>query len=271
MRSKILTVILTLCVLAGFSGQSSAAIYEVSYSGWFTLYDAAGNPIRNLDEPTDSPMLGWRTAITGIATWDDVALIGTDSLDPFRILGGIMNVGTVNAVAIGDGFGGPGNLVMGNTLASWAGFVDVDGIPINNVGDLSGLFNAIKQGVSVGDTVTGGALPASNDTLFGDAGSGFFTLPLGPSAFASTFFNVTPLTEPTLPGALPSGGLPIVDDGIPGSPILATFFAGRSGAFDLVELEVISITTVPVPTAIWLFISGFAGLLGFVRHRSLGS
>ncbi|VAW51340.1 hypothetical protein MNBD_GAMMA06-936 [hydrothermal vent metagenome] len=267
MKNKILTMVLTLCALTGFSGQLSAAIYEVSYSGWFTLYDSAGNPIRNPDEPVDSPMLGWRTAVTGTATWDDVALVGTDSLDPFRILGGTLNVGTVNAVAIGDGFGGSGNMVMGNTLASWDGPFAIEGIPINNVGDLSGLFNAIEQGVSVGDTITGGALPASNDTLFGDAESGFFTLPLGPSAFASTFFNVTPLADTTLPGDFPSGGLPIVDDGIPGSPILATFFAGRSGAFDLVELEVISITTVPVPAAIWLFASGFVGLLGFARRR----
>jgi len=267
MTTRISTLIFALCVMINLPGQSFAAIYEVSYSGWFTLYDASGNPILNPSIPADGPMLGWRTPVTGTATWDDVLLVGTDDINPFPFLGGTMDVGTVNAVAIGDGFGGPGTLVLGNTLATWTGFATIAGIPINNVGDLGGLLNAIDQGVSVGDTITGGSIPASNDTLFGDATSGFFTLPIGPSPFASTFFNVTPLSNPTSPGDLPSGGLPLTNDGIPGSPILATFFAGRSGAFDLVNLEVISISAVPVPAAIWLFGAGLVGLLGFARRR----
>ncbi len=261
------TLIFISLILSGFSGQSFSAIYEVSFNGWFTMYDSSGNPIQNFSEPADSPMQGWRTPVTGIATWDDVALVGTDNLDPFTFLGGIMNVDTVNAVAIGDGFGNPGSLILGNTIANWNGLFTVENIPLNNVGNLGGLLNAIEQGVSVGDIITGGAIPASNDTLFGNATTGFFTLPIGPSPFASTFFNVTPLNDPTLPGDLPSGGLPIIDDGVPGSPILATFFAGRSGAFDIVDMQVVSITTVPVPAAIWLFGAGILSLLGFARRR----
>jgi len=48
---------------------------------------------------------------------------------------------------------------------------------------------------------------------------------------------------------------------------LATFFAGRSGAFDIVDMQVVSITTVPVPAAIWLFGAGILSLLGFARRR----
>ena len=274
MKNKILTIVFSFCALLGFSAQSSAAIYEVSFNGWFTMFDPLGNPVRNTSIPADGPMLGWRTPVTGVATWDDVALVGTDDVDPFSFLGGTMSIETVNAVGIGDGFGGPGTLIMGNTLGSWNGFSLIEGIPINNVGNLAGLLNAIEAGLAVGDVITDGAIPASNDTVFGDAASGFFTLPLGPSPFASTFFNVTPLDDPTQPGDLPSGGLPIVADDVPGSPILATFFAGYSGAFDLTELTVVSITTpppeIPVPAAVWLFGSGLVGLLAVARRRNTG-
>ncbi|VAW59242.1 hypothetical protein MNBD_GAMMA08-641 [hydrothermal vent metagenome] len=103
------TLIFISLILSSFSGQSFSAIYEVSFNGWFTMYDSSGNPIQNFSEPADSPMQGWRTPVTGIATWDDVALVGTDNLDPFTFLGGIMSVDTVNAVAIGDGFGNLGH------------------------------------------------------------------------------------------------------------------------------------------------------------------
>lgn len=268
MSHRIPTLIIALCILAGLPGQSFSAIYEVSFTGWFTVYDSSGNPTRNTSIPADGPMLGWRTPISGVATWDDVALVGTDDINPFSFLGGTMDVDTVTAKAIGDGFGGPGSLIMGNTLATWTGPITVTGIPINNVGNLEGLINAIDLGVSVGDIITGGAIPASNDTLFGDAASGFFTLPIGPSPFAATFFNVTPISDTTLPGDRPSGELPIIADSIPGSPILATIFAGRSGAFDVVEMEIVSISSVPVPAAVWLFGSGLAGLIGFARRRS---
>lgn len=267
MTNRILTMAFTLCILISLPGQSFSAIYEVSFNGWFTMYDSSGNPTQNPGIPATGPMLGWRTPVTGVATWDDVALVGTDNINPFPFFGGTMSVNTVNAVAIGDGFGGPGDLILGNTLAAWNGSFSVENIPLNNVGNLGGLLNAIKQSVSVGDVITGGAIPASNNTLFGNPATGLFTLPIGPSPFASTFFNVTPLNNPTLPGDFPSGGLPITDDGIPGSPILATFFAGRSGAFDLVNLKVVSISTVPVPAAIWLFVTGIVGLLGFARRR----
>lgn len=267
MQNRTLILTFILYTLASFPGQSFSAIYEVSFNGWFTMYDASGNPIQNSSIPSDGPMLGWRTPISGVATWDDIALVGTDNINPFVFLGGTMNVDTVNATAIGDGFGGPGSLILGNTLATWNGFFTVENIPLNNVGDLSGLLNAIEQGVSVGDVITSGAIPASNDTLFGNAATGLFTLPIGTSPFASTFFNVTPLDNPTLPGDLPSGGLPIIDDGIPGSPILTTFFAGRSGAFDITNMEVISITAVPVPAAVWLFATGIISLFGFARRR----
>jgi len=246
-----ITLLATLSVMS----VSQAAIYNMSYTGWFTLYNPDGDPVFNADA-TDTEMLGWRTPVTGTATWDDVAQVGTDSIDPFNILNGSMSVDTVIANPIGDGMGGDGPLVLGNTQASWNGFITFSNIPISNVADLSGIFSAINNGVSVGDKITGGSLPASNDTLFGTAESGFFTLPIGYAPMASTFFNTS------------NGGFPLTLDSVPGSPMTTFPFTNYSGAFDLTELTVTSISAVPVPGTIWLFISGIIGLFTLKKKRT---
>lgn len=263
---KIISYIGLIFIMAT-SMTAQATIYEFSYTGWFTLFDVNGNPMQNPSIPAEGPMLGWRTPLSGTGTWDDVAQFGTDDLNPFQILGGTMTVDTVTANAIGDGNGGSGSLILGNATATWSGFLGTfTGIPLSNVANLAGLFSAIDQGLAVGDTITGGAIPASNDALFGDSTSGLFTAPLGGIPIASTFFNTTPINPPTMVDDNPSGGLPIFADFVPGSTMQTAPFTGFSGAFDVVELQVTGI--VPIPGAVWLFGSGLAGLLAYRRRRN---
>lgn len=255
-RIRITTLVLLSLLVHPLTANST--LYEMTYTGWFTLYDAMGNPVWNSSNPRGAPMLGWRTPVTGVGTWDDETLIATDDIDPFMVLGWLMTVDTVVANPIGDGFGGPGNLILGNTLATWA---NTENIPISNVADATGIFDAIESGVAVGDVITGGVLPATNDTYFGDT-----QLPLGIVPFASTFFNTTPVNDPVAYGDNPSGRLPLINDGIPGSTMHTLPFDGFSGGFDITQMQVSKITptVVPVPAAIWMFISGGIALTGLM-------
>jgi len=178
--------------------------------------------------------------------------------------------------SIGDGFGNPGSLVLGNMSFNWNG---ITGIPLSIVLDAQGFFGVLTNGftgpsslanVSVSQTISGvGALAASEGATFGSSRSNY-TLPLGPSPMVTTGFNTTNIGFPTL-GSNPSGTLPISDDGVGGSPFQqAAPFQGFNANFDLTTLHVValnSMSAVPVPAAVWLFGSGMMGLVGVARRR----
>lgn len=254
----------------GITSPAQAATYTMSWQGLFTWTSSEGLSMINTGLPDFyDPEWGYghRTKISGSLTYDTATGTGSATLVPFDLLYHPIYFSTpqnITLQAIGDGFGGEGSLVLGNMLIDWGGNV---GMPLSIVWDAAGLFGALGS-TGVGDTITGvGAVPASNGIKNG-------LYPIGPAPLATTTWNTTPLCVPgggvtgECMGVSPSGGLPLFDDGVGGSPILAGPFESYRFNFDVTSFTVQEVSEVPLPAALWLLGSGLVGLLGLARRRS---
>ena len=245
-----------------------AAIYNFSWTGAFTLQNALGDFVPNSDAAANS-WSGNRTDVGGTLVFDDVTGAGTVTVNPFDFLGaGPWTTTSGVFQAIGDGAGGPGNLLIGNFVYDWNGNT---GINMDLVWDASGLLDALSMGMTAGDIISGGqvtiggtpfpiasVLPASNSVMVGPN-----SFPIGPTPMATTAFDITV-------GGI-SGGLPLITDssGIGGSPQTTGPLLGYSISLDIGDansMHLVSVSSVPVPAAIWLFGSGFIGLIVFARQ-----
>lgn len=278
--------------LAGALGVSAAAdagTLTATWTGAFTmlLFNGAFGPT-NTDIGQCYPgtlNVGSciRTAISGTLTYDTDTRTGSGTVVPFSFLGtGNMSNITLNLEAIGNGLGGPGNLILGNMGFNWNAN---NGVPVSIVLDAQGFFGALAGGLSVSQTITGGATPASNATQ--QSGT---TYPIGPGPMVTTTWNTTKIGTPSL-GTNPSGTLPLITDtvvdttngdiGIGGSPMTAGPFKGFNANFDILSMHIESCApnicscavnncppaTVPIPAAVWLFGSGLVGLAGIARRK----
>ena len=242
----------------------SADTYDLSWSGAFTLLDPGSGVVINSDAP-NAPYYGFRTPVGGTMSFDTVTGAGTGQMTPFSFFGsGTATASGITFQAIGDGAGGPGALVLGNLGFTWN---DNIGIPVSIVLDGSGFFGALQGGLTTSDTVAGiGSLAATDGKLF-DFGKFSYPLPFGPSPMVTTTFNTTTIAGSGLEDN-PSGTLPLSDDGIGGSPMVAGPFPGFNANFDITSIHVDNITSaVPVPAAVWLFGSGLLGLVGVARRK----
>ncbi len=246
---------------------ASADVIDVSFNGWFTMMNADGSGALNNNDSTGAPMYGFRTPVTGTMTFDTDTGAGGGTMVGFSFFGsGLASATTISFQAVGDGTGGPGPLVLGNMGFNWNG---TTGIPTSIVLDASGFFGAVGGGITTGDVITGGVLPATDGFAFDFGKLGTYTLPIGAVPIATTTWNTTDIGTVGL-GSNPSGTLPFTDDGIGGSPMKAGPFPGFNANFDITDLTVTNITTpsaVPVPAAVWLFGSGLMGLVGVARRR----
>ena len=249
----------------GFSATgASADIYNLSFEGAFTLLDPGSGVVINGDAPA-GPYYGRRTPINGTMSFDTATFTGSANFTPFSFFGsGTATASDITFAAIGDGAGGPGFLVLGNMGFTWN---NTNGIPVSIVLDGSGFFGALQGGLTTSDTVAGvGSLAATDDKLF-NFGKFSYTLPFGPSPMVTTTFDTTTIPGSGL-GSTVSGTLPLTDDGIGGSPMVAGPFPGFNANFDVTSIHVDSIVSdVPVPAAVWLFGSGLLGLVGVARRR----
>lgn len=265
----------TVGVAAGFSATAQADTITGTWSGVFTMLDANGGFISNTDT---NPCLGGlagctRTGpVTGTLAFDTATGSGSGTVAAFSFFGGGKASATsISFQAIGNGAGGPGTLVLGNMGFNWNGN---NGIPVSIVLDAAGFFGAAFAGLTVSQTITGGATPASAN-LDG-------TFPVG-AVMATTTWNTTNIfgSNTTL-GNNPSGTLPLIADtkSVGGSPMRAGPFLGSNANFDIRSIHVTSCTdtgtgtdackvapVVPVPAAVWLFGSGLLGLVGIARRR----
>lgn len=267
----------------GASVSANAGTVVGSWTGAFTMLNASGINTANSD--LGSCYTGMlqgtnclRTAVSGTMTFDTASGAGSGTVVPFSFFGsGLASATSVSFQGIGNGFGGAGPLVLGNMGFNWNGN---NGIPVSIVMDASGFFGAMGAGLSVGQNVTGGALPASNGSMVGGA-----TYPIGAGPMVTTTWNTTSIGTPVL-GTNPSGTLPLLTDtvvatdgsgmtGIGGSPMPTAPFKGYNANFDIMKITIASCTPdvcpppapVPLPPAVWLFGSGLVGLAGIARRR----
>jgi hypothetical protein len=281
--------VLAVAVIAtlGLPAGVQADTVTMSWSGAFTMLGANGRFISNSGTTSNpyasscDPGTNCRLALTGMLTFDTVTGAGSGTMVPFSWFGqGNAVFTSISLQKIGDGAGGPGSLVLGNMLWNWN---ISNGIPTSIVWDASGLMSAINGGLSVGQIISGGALPASDNTEIDTDGiPGSTTYPIGPALLSTTVWNTTNIVTPTTLGTNPSGTLPLItetnhgvllkditngDVGIGGSPNQTFPFVGANINIDILSAQVTSIEAVPIPATLWLFGSGLAGLIGVARHK----
>jgi len=239
---------------------ASATIYEFHFTGQYTLLDPGGG---YMDQKPISSTL----------TYDDSSGAGFSanmSIADFDTFGA---TATIHDISL-QHYAGT-NLIIGNMLGDWNGSF---GVPISMVWDASGLFNAIDYGLQVDDVISGTYLKRGGSVV-ADIGSATpasdaLGLNQGPAPLAVTTLDTAALCTPGVDcmGNALSGGGPFTDDGIGGSPLIDGPFVGLNVNFDIGSgnsLTVLSVSSVPVPAAVWLFGSGLAGLLGVAGRRAV--
>lgn len=253
---------LSAAVVAALGGAvvvpAEAAVLDFSWNGLFTILNSANAPTQNTSYPYyGDPTWGYgiRTQLTGTAQFDTDTGAGTATVNPFEFFAsGPAVAHDITMQAVGNGMGGPGTLVAGAMLFDWN---NNNNISVGIVLDAAGMFGAMMGGLTPGQVITGGAVPASDGIAKGK-------YPIGPSPMATTSFD----TEYHNGGAIISG-----DDGIGGSPMDNGPFIGFSANFDITEMTFNNCIAncgpppVPVPAAVWLFGSGLLGLVGVARRR----
>lgn len=269
-----------------------AVVLNFTYTGMFSMLSPTGEFLVNTDAIGNATN-GNRTDISGMLSFDTVAGSGTSAVTPFIFANSLLPVTTLglSMQSIGSG-----NLMLVNLLFDWDGNV---GIPVSMVWDATGFNNAINMGMVPGDQISGGqlitnggttytsigsVLPASDNTVVPAAGPIPATVyPIGPTPLAMTTLNTTTVAGAGM-NSLPSGELPVIVDtvvdatngdvGIGGSPMISGPFAGWNFNLDIGDANTMilqsiepSPSAVPVPAAVWLFLSGIVGLFG-IRKRS---
>lgn len=246
-----------LIALSATAGNASAAIINFSFTGRLTLFSAnpSGDittfPIISGTDTTFGPN-GYQTPIAANLTIDTANGTGFSDLAFNLNFQGqpvaIHNV-TLNFLA--------NNMIGGQMLGDWNGTLNN---PFNILWDGSGLFNAINAGLQVGDRISG-------TNLFRD-----FNGDGTANTFIQTVGSATPWSDSWIDpngNSLNQGPAPIAT--APGAfGISSGPFAGIQVQLDIGSgnsLHVTSIQSVPIPAALWLFGSGFVGLLGVARRR----
>ena len=142
------------------------------------------------------------------------------------------------------------NLIDGTVLVDWNANNDM----LTHVEwDASGLFNAIDMGLQVGDTISGTNL-IRDGSIFANVNS---ATPYSDQLTGqSEFISYAPLaaTSNTV-GFGPE---------TPFTGVKAYFDIGSGNSLHVTGY---SVSSVPVPAAVWLFGSGFIGLIGIARRK----
>jgi hypothetical protein len=234
-----------------FPAAAQADLITFNFTGKFVLADYYGTVVMNEGSPV--------TPIAASLTYDTENGVGTSNLS-ISMSGGFWGIGaTFHDISMAHT---PGtNLIEGYVLADWNGNYDM---PMHVQWDATGLFNAVNYGLQPGDIISGTNLYRDTDgNGFGDAGE-----------WLANVYSATPYSDilqqqqghnalqGPAPMAATSGSQGLGD---------STPFPGIKGYFDIGSgnsMHVVSVTTVPIPAAVWLFGSGLLGLMGFARRRA---
>ena len=280
MKKSVVSSSIALAIgLAIVPPQTSATTYEFTWSGYYSLIDSSGAAVANSSLTTKGANQ-YETPMTGTLTYDTATGTGSATFVPTSFMGASVpfSCSPFTLQSVGNGIGGPGDLIMVNTLCTGP-FSIYTGQPVSFVWDASGLFNALST-ATVGTVISGvGVRPAVDGTYVGSPvnnthlTSGYMNLGIVP--LATTKYDTTPLCVPGGGGpdapcmnVLPSGGLPLITDtvvnthdynavplggdgslspGIGGSPKLA---GGLDGYNDNYNITTLTVTCVGVCTTV---------------------
>jgi hypothetical protein len=231
---------------------SHADLITFNFTGGLVVANPNGEIAINNGSPV--------TPIAASLTYDTISGIGSSGLsitmsDPFLNIPATLHDISMTRQS-------SSNLITGQVLVDWAGAFNM---PLHIEWDATGLFNAINYGLQVGDVISG-------TNLYHDSNAnGVYD----PGEFLTNVSSATPYSDilqsqqgynalqGTAPMAATSGSLGL------GS---ATPFPGFRGYLDIGSgnsMHVVSVATVPIPAAAWLFGSGLLGLLGAACRRKV--
>jgi hypothetical protein len=240
---------------------ASASVITFDFTGLLTVTYSNGNIIPNSSAATATDPDGLRTPVAASLTYDTNVGISSTTL----------------TITMGDFFGAQavihdiipvsisGNTITATMLGDWYDPYNYFNLPIQIQWDATGLVNAASYGLQVGDKISGNSLYRS------DGGGGFTLL-------TSSIGSAQPYSDTLLTQCYDAGDcsyLPALQDYAPLAATSGTLgfttdpFLGIRTYLDIGSgnsMEVTSVSSVPVPAAVWLFGSGLLGLLGMARR-----
>lgn len=223
-------------------------------------------PIGNLDSDGNAI---WRTPISASLTYNTDSGFGSSNLS-ISMPSFLGSPATLHDITLQREVGT--NLINGLILVDWSGNSNM---PMHIKWDATGLLNALTYELKSGDTISGTTLKqdTNGDGNFDTFNNVFSATPY--SDFDTLWDSVISPTPPPPEGPAPlaatSASLGLGYD-IDGNYIGGTSFDGIAGLINIGSgnsLTVTSISSVPVPAAIWLFSSGLIALIGIARRANL--
>lgn len=245
-------------------GVASAAVIDFNFTGLLTVasdYNNSYTVVPNSSAGTSSDPAGYRTPIAASLVYDTNQGISSSTLsitmpDFFGYPATIHDITTSSVT---------GNLINAQLFVDWNGNYD---IPALVQWDATGLVNATSYGLQVGDKISGNSLYRS------DGNGGYLLVvsnlgsaqPYSDAVLQNCYTNnngcsYVPPLQAFAPLAATSATEGLISGPFPGMLTYLDIGSGNS-------MEVTSISSVPVPTALWLFGSGLLGLTGVVRRKA---
>lgn len=240
----------TICALGFllmFPALTHAAMITFNFTGGVVVTYPNGEIIPNGPSPV--------TDISASLAYDTVSGLGNSGLSLTMIGGFWQDPATFHDITMSQS---DTNLLTGQVLVDWAGSYDM---PLHIEWDATGMFNAIAYGLQPGDIISGTNLYRdANGNGVGEAGE-----------WLADVNSATPYSDylQSLQGyTSQQGPAPMAATSASQGLDITTPFPGIRGYFDIGSgnsMHVVSVASVPVPAAVWLFCSGLAGLFGLSR------
>ena len=245
MKLRALSLMLGACLV---SGGASASIINFDFTG--RLVVAGGNGV------IISGNSGQFTPIAASLSYDTVSGIGNSSISITMTQGFMGQPATFHDLSLSQQSGS--NLISGNVLVDWNGN---NNMPLHIEWDASGLLNAIGFGLQAGHVLSG------SDLYFDSNGNGVQDT----GEFVADISSATPFSDSLLADPNQAQGpAPLAATSNSLGLDATTPFPGIRGYFDIGSgnsMHVTSVSSVPVPAAVWLFGSGLLGLIGVTRRK----
>jgi len=223
---------------------SQAAIITFDFTGQFSI---AG---------VDDPYGSLYTPIEASLTYDTESGVGSSDLS-ITMTESFFGNGAVTFHDITMARQSGTNLINGEMLVDWATNTNMTMLI---EWDATGLFNAINYGLQAGDVLSGSDL--YNDTNGnGVQDAGEFIMDISSATPHADTLQANLLNpQGSAPMAATANSIGAIDGPFIGIRGLVDIGSGNS-------MHVTSVSTVPIPAAVWLFGSGLISLVGFARRK----